>query len=55
MSNSFTLSTVLETLEAIWNMFDDVKNDEGPVDFEMGSELKKTHCYNHTFYYHVLY
>ncbi|XP_060855600.1 zinc finger MYM-type protein 1-like [Metopolophium dirhodum] len=39
MSNSFALSTVLETLEAILDMLEQIKNVEGPVDFKTGSEL----------------
>jgi len=38
MSQSFALRTVLETLEAILNTLDDIKNQEGQVDFTTGAE-----------------
>lgn len=38
MSQSFSLRTVLETLEAILNTLDDIKNQEGKVDFTTGAE-----------------
>ncbi|XP_008188017.2 uncharacterized protein LOC103310687, partial [Acyrthosiphon pisum] len=38
MSNSFALSTVLETLEAILDMLEQVKNVEGSADFKTGSD-----------------
>lgn len=44
------LSTVLETLEAILDMLEQIKNVEGPADFKTGSE-----CYNHIFSHHVSY
>lgn len=45
MSNSFALSTVLETLEAILDMLEQVKNVEVPVDFKTGSECNGLQSY----------
>jgi len=45
MSNSFALSTVLETLEAILDMLEQVKNVEGPADFKTGSECNGLQSY----------
>jgi len=41
MSNSFALSTVLETLD----MLEQVKNVEGPADFKTGSECNGLQSY----------
>lgn len=38
MSNPYALTSIFGTLEAIINMLEVVKNQEGPADFKIGTE-----------------
>jgi len=49
MLQSFALRTVLETLEAILNTLDDIKNQEGQVDFTTGAECNSLIGYLQSF------